>query len=137
MTRKTLEKIAMKWIRMGWQEGDTTVVDLLHAPDFVDHDPAGRGSDGEAFRRGIAELYEGFPNFHAEITDMVVDEASSAVAIRWTATGTHRGTFMAFSPTDNEVCFKGIEIIKIKDGKIVERWGEWDGEAVQQQLRAE
>ncbi|MCI0404726.1 MAG: ester cyclase [candidate division Zixibacteria bacterium] len=32
--------------------------------------------------------------------------------------------------------FKGIEIITIKNGKIIERWGEWDGIDLLEQLGA-
>ncbi len=32
------------------------------------------------------------------------------------------------------VRFKGIEIIRIRDGLIVERWGEWDGIDLLEQL---
>ncbi|MGH8004143.1 MAG: ester cyclase [Limisphaerales bacterium] len=41
--------------------------------------------------------------------------------------GTHKGKYLNALPTGKRICFKGIEIITIKNGKLIERWGEWDG----------
>lgn len=133
-SRQQLEEIAHRWIAEGWQRGRVGMVDELHSADFVDHDAAGRAPDRDGFKQGIAELYEGFPDLHAVIEDLVVDPDLGSVAIRWQATGTHEGPFMGLPPTGNRVSFKGIEIIRIHDGRIVERWGEWDGIELLQQL---
>lgn len=134
MPRHELEEIAHRWIEGGWQQGRVEMVDELHSADFVDHDAAGRAPDRDGFKQGIAELYAGFPDLFAEIEDLVVDPERGTVAVRWTARGTHRGTFMGMPPTDNRVSFKGIEIIRVHGGRIVERWGEWDGIDLVQQL---
>ena len=133
-SRRQLEEIAHRWIEEGWQRGRVAMVDELHSPDFVDHDAAGRAADRDGFKQGIAELYAGFPDLFAEIEDLVVDHESGSVSLRWTATGTHQGTYMGLSPTGNRVSFKGIEIIRVHGGRIVERWGEWDGVDLLQQL---
>jgi steroid delta-isomerase-like uncharacterized protein len=132
--RQQLEGIARRWIEEGWQRGRVAMVDELHSPDFVDHDAAGRAPDRAGFKQGIADLYDGFPDLYTEIEDLVVDPDRSSVAVRWSATGTHRGSFMGLPPTGNRVSFKGIEIIRIRGGRIVERWGEWDGIDLLQQL---
>jgi predicted ester cyclase len=65
----------------------------------------------------------------------VIDDSQGKVTIRWTSTGTHRGEFAGIAPTNRVITFHGIEIIRVKDGQIAERWGEWDGEAIFAQLR--
>jgi steroid delta-isomerase-like uncharacterized protein len=132
--RQQLEEIAHRWIEEGWQRGRVGMVDELHSTDFVDHDAAGRAPDRAGFKQGIAELYVGFPDLFTEIEDLVVDPDRGSVAIRWSTTGTHEGPFMGLPPTGNRVSFKGIEIIRIHGGRIVERWGEWDGIELLQQL---
>ncbi len=129
-----LRAIARRWIELGWQKGRPGVVDELHAAHFVDHDPAGRAPDCEGFREGIRQLYAAFPDLHAVVEDLVVDATTGKVAVRWSATGTHRGAFLGVAPTGRTITFKGIEIIRIADGRIVERWGEWDGIDLLQQL---
>ncbi len=134
-TRHRLRTIASRWIEEGWQEGNSGVVDELHDASFVDHCPSGRAPDREGFKQGIHELYAAFPDFHATAEDLVVDAATGKVAIRWSATGTHRGHFMGIAPTGRSIKFSGIEIIRVENGRIVERWGEWDGIDLLQQLR--
>lgn len=119
--------IANRWIETGWQQGDVDALDRLHAPDFVDRDPSDRLSDLASFKQGILDLYAAFPDFYAEIENLVVDETTQQVAIKWKATGTQRGEFMGFKPTGKNIQFSGIEIIRLEKGLIIERWGEWDG----------
>ncbi len=131
-----LRELATRWIEEGWQRGNAGMVDELHSAAFVDRASAGRGSDREGFKQGIRELYRAFPDFHATIDDLVVDEAAHKVAVRWSATGTHRGDFMGVPATGRSIRFQGIEIIRVEDGRIRERWGEWDGIALLDQLKS-
>lgn len=119
--------IANRWIELGWQKGDVDALDILHTPDFLDRDPSGRLSDLVSFKQGILDLYAAFPDFYTEIENLVVDESSQQVAIKWKAIGTHRGEFLGFKPTGKNIQFSGIEIIRLEKGLIIERWGEWDG----------
>ena len=133
-TMEGLKAIARRWIEGGWQQGRADMVDELHAPHFVDHDSAGRTSDREGFKEGIIQLYAAFPDFHAVIEDLVVDAAAMKVVVRWVANGTHRGTFMGIPPTGKRIAFQGIEIIRLEGERIVERWGEWNGIDLLEQL---
>jgi steroid delta-isomerase-like uncharacterized protein len=132
--REALRDVVHRWIERGWQRGDPAVVDALHAPDFADHDAGGRSPDNDGFKRGIVELYRAFPDLSARVEDLVVDEASSSVAVRWTAVGTHRGAYLGAPPSGRRVRFAGIEIVRIHDGRITERWGQWDGMELLAQL---
>ena len=128
--------IARRWIECGWQKGQSEVVDELHAPNFVDNNPAGRGSDNDGFKEGIVQLYAAFPDFHARIEDILIDAPQGKAAVRWTATGTHRGTFMGCDPTGRVIHFKCFEIVRIDNGRIAERWGEWNPLELLEQLRS-
>ncbi|MFO7607950.1 MAG: ester cyclase [Candidatus Krumholzibacteriia bacterium] len=131
---RDLRALARAWIEDGWCRGDGAVVDRLHAPGFVDHDPGGRAPDNAGFKEGIARLYAAFPDLAAAVEDLVVDEAAGTVAVRWSAAGTHRGPYLGAAPTGRTVRFKGIEILRVRDGRITERWGEWDGLDLLEQL---
>ncbi|NER83007.1 MAG: ester cyclase [Leptolyngbya sp. SIO1D8] len=43
---------------------------------------------------------------------------------------------MNYPPTGRQICFQGIEILRIEDGQVVARWGEWDGISLLQQFEA-
>lgn len=134
MTTDELRNVAIRWIVEGWQHGRADMVDELHSDDFVDRSAAGRTTDREGFKSGISDLYRAFPDFHAVVTDLVIDAEQSKVAVRWEATGTHRDTFMGHAATGRKIAFAGIEIIRIENGLIAERWGEWNGEELVRQL---
>ncbi len=137
-----LVAIARRWVETGWSADGSgpggRIVDELHAPTFIDHDSGGRTPDNEGFREGIVRLLAAFPDLQAALRDTVVEPdvaaaaatcagASGTVTVRWTAVGTHRGPYLGAEPTGRRVVFKGIEIIRIRNGLITERWGEWDG----------
>ncbi|MFH1844228.1 MAG: ester cyclase [bacterium] len=126
-TEDKLRDIATRWLDEGWRRGNADVVAELHAPHFVDRDSAGRPADRDGFRLGIERLYAAFPDFQAKLEDLVIDAASGKVAVRWTGIGTQQGEYLGAPPSGRRVTFKGIEIIRIEDDRIVERWGEWDG----------
>lgn len=134
MNYERLKLIASSWMNEFWRNKNFKAFRDLHAEQFIDRSPAGRGSDRDAFLEGIKELYAAFPNFDAVIEDLIIDAVTGKVAVRWTAKGTHKGAFMNFSPTGREIVFNGIEIIKIENDKITERWGEWDGVDLERQL---
>jgi SnoaL-like polyketide cyclase len=102
MTHLELEEIARHWIEQGWQRGEASVVDRLHAQDFIDHDPGGRSPDRAGFKQGIATLFQAFSDFRAVIEDLVVDEARQVAAVRWSATGTLREQMGAGGATSEE-----------------------------------
>jgi predicted ester cyclase len=137
--RAALAAIARRWVEEGWRHDDALpdghIVDDLHAPCFIDHDSGDRAADNAGFREGIARLLAAFPGLRAEARDFVVETScagasgglSGSVAVRWTAVGTQTGAYLGAAPVNRPVHFKGIEIIRVDDGRITERWGEWDG----------
>jgi predicted ester cyclase len=52
--------------------------------------------------------------------------------VRWT----HEGELMGVPPSGNRVEFMETHISRIADGKIVERWGQWDAIGMMQQIGA-
>jgi predicted ester cyclase len=67
-------------------------------------------------------LHRGFPDLRITADDLFADEHSAVV--RWTLTGTHRGTFAGIEPNGQPVRITGIDILRIERGKIVARWDE-------------
>jgi predicted ester cyclase len=53
---------------------------------------------------------------------------------RFTARGTQQGELLGVAPTGREVVLAGINIFRVKDGKLVERWGRTDDLGFLQQL---
>jgi steroid delta-isomerase-like uncharacterized protein len=76
----------------------------------------------------------GFPDYQTVIDDLIAEK--DKVAARITMTGTHTGDFMGIPATGTHVEFSGMYFVRIKEGKIVEHWGEEDGLSLLTQLGA-
>lgn len=124
--REWLEQIARQWVSLWQAPVDWPLFDRLHADPFEDCSAAGRGSTKQAFGGGIEALIRAFPDLQTIVDDVVVDESAGRVAVRWTAIGTNRGTYLGVGPTHCQTTITGIEIIEIVRGQVVRRWGEWD-----------
>ena len=135
MTVEQLRHLTERWMKEIWQRRDLSSLDKLHAPNFQDHSPAGRGSDLASYREGVKELFTAFPDFSTTTEDIVVDPSAHKTAVRWSASGTHEGAFMGVAPTRKRITFAGIEILRVEEGRIIERWGEWDALAISEQLK--
>jgi predicted ester cyclase len=134
LSEEELVRLVNRWMEDLWQDGRAEVVDELHAPEFVDRSSAGRPPDREGFKQGIRALYAAFPDFRAEVDDLLVVAARGEAVIRWSGAGTHRGRFLGAEPTGRRITFSGIEIVRFDGAWIVERWGEWDGLGLLAQL---
>ena len=55
-------------------------------------------------------------------------------AVRWSAAGTHEGDGLGVPATHRRVRLTGIDILRVQDGRIVERWGETNGLEMMQQV---
>ncbi len=124
--RAELEEIAEQWISLWCAPVDWQLFDRLHSPDFEDRSAAGRAAGKEAFATALAELVRIFPDLQTRVEDLVVDETAGRVAVRWSAEGTNSEAFMGVGPTWRKTPVSGIEIIEVRERRIVRRWGEWD-----------
>jgi steroid delta-isomerase-like uncharacterized protein len=126
-----------RWYREVWREGkNETIYDLL-APDAVVSGQTGPQAEirGPAEFAAFADrIRSAFPD-----TEIVVEDAfgiDDKVAVRWSATMTHRGEGLGVPPTGKEVRITGITIARILNGKIVEGWDNWDRLAMLEQIGA-
>jgi steroid delta-isomerase-like uncharacterized protein len=128
--RAALETIARQWISLWCAPVDWQSFDRLHAEDFEDCSAAGREATKAAFAVALADLVDAFPDLHTQVDDLVVDMCSASgaprVVVRWSAQGTNRRRFLGVGPTNRRTPITGIEIIEVRDARVVRRWGEWD-----------
>ncbi len=83
-------------------------------------------------RMYMTAVLAAFPDLHVTPED-VIAEGDSVVA-RLTSRGTHQGEFQGIPPTGKQITLTGIEVFRIADGTIAERWGEFDFLGLLQQL---
>jgi len=110
----------LRLIEEGFNSGNLSVVDEIFAPDSKEHQ---RGShDGpEGAKEVIRTLRSWFPDFYMHAEDIVAIDGG--VWARFKATGTNIGSVMHRPPTGKRVSIDVIDVVKFRDGKIVEHWG--------------
>jgi steroid delta-isomerase-like uncharacterized protein len=114
-------------------QGDLGAVETYLAEDFINHDPPfGVSVDREGMRAAGAMMRAGFPDWHSELHQLTAED--DIVVERFTASGTHRGEVMGVEPTGRTVSLPGINIFRLRDGRIVERWGRLDDLGLLRQL---
>jgi len=126
MERDALSRISREWVSLWCPSPRRSRFDALHADEFADHSSAGRAPTKEAFWHGLMDLVTAFPDLDSRVDDLVIDESTCRVAVRWSARGTNRARYLGKGPTHQVVHITGIEIIEIHGGRITDRWGEWD-----------
>jgi steroid delta-isomerase-like uncharacterized protein len=106
-------------------KGDLGAVDTYFAEDFINHDPPfGVPADREGMRTAGAMMRAAFPDWHSELHELVAE--GDIVVERFTASGTHEGALMGIEPSGKTVSLPGINIFRLREGLVVERWGRLD-----------
>jgi predicted ester cyclase len=97
------------------------VFDEMHHPDFVNLSaPPGMPSDVQGGKMFLSGFLGAFPDSHFTIDDIVAE--GDTVATKKTLTGTHREEFMGIPATGNRVRLQYADVMRVRDGKIVEHW---------------
>jgi steroid delta-isomerase-like uncharacterized protein len=125
--KEIVKRVFAEW----WTKANLQAVDAMLADEFVCHG-AERVDSKEAIKELISEYHRAFSGW-VETVDVMVAEGDR-VACRFTASGTHTGTFMGIAPTGKSVSFSGIDIYHIVDGRIIEMWYAEDLYGLLQQL---
>ena len=108
------------------------VMDKLVAPGFVGHDPAGGMMDRKGYVVAVRMLHNAFGELAVSIDDQVAEH--DRVTTRWSAVGTHVGTFAGIPPTGRAIVMAGIDIHRIDGDRLVELWEQLDLSAIISQM---
>ncbi len=116
--------------------GNLEAMRELVSPSVVEHDPGPKqGQGAQGYIDLFAEMRSAFPDLKATPEHITADD--DTVALAYTMTGTHRGTFLGVPPTNKEIKARGVQIARFTDGKMVERWGSSDQLSILNQLGIE
>ena len=132
MSVKENKVIVRRWYEEGWNAGnEQTLVEQVVDAD-VSQASTGEILGLEELRRICSTNRTAFPDISFVIHDLVAE--GDQVAVRWTFTGRHQGEFMGVAPTGKHVTFRGMAMLRMEGGKVVEVEDKFDGLAILRQL---
>ena len=116
-------------------QGRMEVFEELIAPDYVfqaSHIPVRMDRDGH--RHFIRQLRTAFPDLTEAVTATIVE--GDRVVTRVVTTGTHLAEFSGVPATGRSIRIESVNIDRVEDGRIRERWLIADGLTLLQQIGA-
>ncbi|GIE30759.1 hypothetical protein Ait01nite_038040 [Actinoplanes italicus] len=107
-------------------------MDALFAPDFVDHNPAWDVDNLQALKGLIKGAQEAL-DFRAGL-DALYPADDGRVVMQITFTGRHVGPIFGVAPTGRDVSWTSIEVYRIENERVAERWVQADTAGLMRQV---
>jgi steroid delta-isomerase-like uncharacterized protein len=122
-----------KWVE-ALNRGDVSAADEAFAPDCVIHITGSPVPelDLAGFKQMVSGLLTAFPDLRFTIEDQIV--SGDRVAMRWVAEGMNTGPFGDVPPTGKAIRVEGLLFDRVANGRVAERWEQWDQPAMLRQL---
>lgn len=122
------ETLLHRWFEEVWNQQNEAAIDEMLADDAKINgfaDETGKTLCGcEAFKGLQRTFLSAYPDLHITIEDYLTD--GETIAVRCKVRATHTGDGLGITPTNQPIDFTGMGFAKVKDGKIVEAWNEFD-----------
>jgi steroid delta-isomerase-like uncharacterized protein len=135
MDAEAHKRLIERFYEQVWAQGNVAFTQEVFADDYIRHDlrptQAAAGAAGQA---QIAEQFRrAFPDLKWRV-DLILAE-DDLVAARWTASGTHTGSWGDIEATGKHAEFSGVNIFRFNsEGKVAEIWNHRDDLGLMQQL---
>jgi steroid delta-isomerase-like uncharacterized protein len=127
------KEIVQRFVEEVQNQKNWATFDELNADDFVNLSaPPGVPSDKEGGKMFLGAFISAFPDSYVTIEDMVAE--GDRVVTKKTFHGTHTGELNGIPPTGNRVSIQYVDILRLRDGQIVEHWLSMDQLSFMQQL---
>lgn len=135
MTEPESTELIRRYYEDVFNQRHPDLVDELAVDDYVEHDPfPGQGNGRVDLKARVRVILDAMNPLRFTLQDIVAD--GDRIAVRWTQTATQTGPFMGMPPTGRTVTFAGIDIHRLRDGRMAEHWHVIDMYALLQQLGA-
>jgi steroid delta-isomerase-like uncharacterized protein len=130
------KQLIQRWFEEVWNKGRADAIDEMIGEDCVIHglaDATGQPVKGPTEYRSFHRTFrEAFPDITVSVEDTVAE--GDKVAARCSVYGKHAGDSLGFKASQAPVEFTGITIVRVKDGRIVEAWNNFDFMRMYQQI---
>ena len=119
-----------------YSTGDAEALMEFIGPEYVLHPQGGLDDmDAEERKRDEIVFFSAFSDVEAVVEDQIAE--GEKVANRITMYCTHNGRYQSVPATGKRVTIPYIDILRIKAGKIIEEWVEFDVNSIVQQIKTD
>jgi steroid delta-isomerase-like uncharacterized protein len=125
--------VIRRFIEEVFERGNVDAVDRLVADDFVPHTWPGT-TDRDGLKATMARVANGLADASFTIDDLIAE--GDRVVARVTASATQVGEFMGMPPSGKRYTIEEIHVFRVRDGRIVEHWHQFDQTGMMRQLGA-
>lgn len=129
---KTNKQIVAYLLDKIWVEHDISVINEFISEDAELHSPLHTFHGKQSMYGVVEKWFAAFPDLKVTWHDFIGEK--DTVVCRFTADGTHLGSFFDTKPSFREVSFSGVMIIRLENGKVVDYWSLVDIHAILSQL---
>lgn len=78
-------------------------------------------SDLKGVKKAFKAYFTAFPDMHIKVNFIMVE--GDLVTTQITTSGTNTGPIYGHKPTNKKIVINGVDIVRIKNGKVEEHWG--------------
>jgi predicted ester cyclase len=119
------KQLVQRWFDEVWNQSRRETIFDLFSTECVLY-------EGHTPIRGPQEFADFHDRIRAQFNDIHIDQGvtlaeNDLVSLRWTVSGVHKAT-------GKNAKVSGISIVRIKDGRFVEAWQNWDAASMAAQL---
>jgi len=135
MTLEDNKQIVRRFVDEVFIQGRGSTVDELVDSSFVAHTwPSTTGNAKADLKAAIGRVRGALSDIAFEIDDVIAE--GDRVAVRLTTAATQTGEFMGMPATNKRYSIEEIHWFRLRDGKVVEHWHQFDQMGMMKQLGA-
>ena len=104
------------------QNGNFAMLDELTAPNFVDRNPGpGQAPGAEGIKQFFTAMHAAVSDLRVNVEQIIAE--GDKVAAHLSLSGRHTGELLGIPPSGKDLVMRVSDIVRIENGKAVERWG--------------
>lgn len=121
-----------RWFEEVWNNGREDAIDEMMHADAVTHGLEQDITGREAFKPFQRKFRAAFPDMKITVEEVLIE--GDMIAARCSVTGTHTGPGLPVPPGSKPVSFTGMCMGRVRDGKLIEGWNNFDFLSLYQQI---
>ncbi|MCU0246858.1 MAG: ester cyclase [Bryobacter sp.] len=122
---ESIKNIPLRWYEEGVNGGNLALIDELFDPEVSFRCPSrGEGKGIAAAKEYIAPIRKALPDLRVTVEDVL--EKGDLVFVGWKVNAHHQGEFLGVAPTGKAVEMRGLTVLRVANGKIIEFYDHGD-----------